>query len=182
MGCNRLAPSGVAQSMPLYCSMVNESRLVIVRGLGKVTRSDIAEYLAQTLREGVKAYGKLILMGDSTMVLTSEELDEVADSLVAYARGQKPGPVAFVAGNPINLDMIVLLKQRVGGRPFSIFIDAREAAQWLEGFSQPPAVSRIAPEGSTLPDHPGSTNVVASSWETIAGPETVSPAPKVKRS
>jgi hypothetical protein len=167
--------------MPLYCSIVNESRLVIVRGLGKVTRSDIAEYLAQTLREGVKGYGKLILMGDSAMVLTSEELDDVADSLVAYARGQKPGPVAFVAGNPINLDMIVLLKQRVGGRPFSIFIDAREAAQWLESFTQP-NVSRIAPEGWTVPDHPGSTNVVASSWETMAGPETVSPAPRVKRS
>jgi hypothetical protein len=155
--------------------------LVIVRGLGKVTRSDIAEYLAQTLRDRVKGYGKLILMGDSTMVQTSEELDDVANSLVAYARGEVPGPVAFVAGNPMNLDMIVLLKQRVGGRPFSIFIDAREAAQWLESFSQP-NVSRIAPEGWTVPDHPGSTNVVASSWETTAGPGTVSPAPRVKRS
>jgi hypothetical protein len=168
--------------MPLYCSVVNDTRLVIVRGLGKVTRSDIAEYLAQTLRDGVKGYGKLILMGDSTMVLTSEELDDVADSLVAYARGEVPGPVAFVAGNSLNLDMIVLLKQRVGGRPFSIFIDAREAAQWLESFSQPPAVSRIAPAGWTVPDHPGSSNVVASNWDTMAGPRIVSPAPRDERS
>jgi hypothetical protein len=156
---------------------------VIVRGLGKVTRRDIAEYLAQTLRDGVKGYGKLILLGDSTMVLTPDELDDVARSLVEYARGETPGPVAFVAGNPLNLDMIVLLKQRVGARPFSIFVDAREAAQWIESVSQLPLdASRIAPEGWTVPDHPGSTKVVASSCDTTAGPTIVSPAPKDRRS
>ena len=173
-------------AMPLYCSVVNETRLVIVRGVGKVTRSDIAEYLAETLRKGTKGHGKLILLGDSTMVLTPDELDDVARSLVEYARGEKPGPVAFVCGNPLNLDMIVLLKQRVGSRPFSIFVDAREAAQWIESVSrpspQPPDASRIAPEGWTVPDHPGSTSVVASSWDTTAGPANVSPAPKDRRS
>ena len=168
--------------MPLYCSVVNDTRLVIVRGVGRVTRSDIAEYLAETLCDGVKGYGKLILLGDSTMVLTPDELDDVARSLVEYARGETPGPVAFVCGNPLNLDMIVLLKQRVGARPFSIFVDAREAAQWIESFSQPPAVSKIAPEGWTVPDHPGSTKVVASSWDTTAGPTIRSPAPKDRRS
>jgi hypothetical protein len=158
--------------MPLYCSVVNETRLVIVRGVGRVTRSDIAEYLAETLREGTKGHGKLILLGDSTLVLTPDELDDVARSLVAYARGEKPGPVAFVCGNLLNLDMIVLLKQRVGSRPFSIFVDAREAAQWIESLSPPPLptpppptpldVSSIAPEAWTTPDHPGSTKVVAS--------------------
>lgn len=41
-------------AMPLYCSVANVSRLVIVRGVGKVIRSDI-EHLAQTLCEGTKA-------------------------------------------------------------------------------------------------------------------------------
>jgi hypothetical protein len=128
-----------------------------------------------------------VLLGDSKMVLTPDELDDVARSLVEYSRGEKPGPVAFVCGNPLNLDMIVLLKQRVGARPFSIFVDTREAAQWIESFSRPapqppPDVSRIAPEGWTVPVQPGSTNVVASSWDTMAGPAMKSPAPSDARS
>jgi hypothetical protein len=167
--------------MPLYCSIQHDEKLVIVRGLGTVTRADIAAYLAETLRDGVKGYAKLVLLGESTMALSPQELDDAAESLVQYAVGEVPGPVAVVAGNPLNLDMILLLKARVGARPFSIFVDAREAAHWLEDFSQP-RDSRIAPDGSTAPDQPGSTSVVASSWERIAGPTSVSPAPKDRRS
>jgi hypothetical protein len=141
---------------------VHESKLVIVRGLGTVTKIDIDEYLAQTLRDDVKRYGKLILLGESTMVLSREELDTIADGLVRYAAGEMPGPVAFVPGNPLNLDMIVLLRQRVGERPFSIFIDARAAAQWIESFVQP-HLSSIAPDGWTSADQPGTIRVVASS-------------------
>ena len=115
------------------------------------------------------------------MVLTPEELDDVADSLVQYAVGETPGPVAFVAGNPLNPDMIVLLKQRVGAWPFSIFVDVRAATLWIESLGQP-RFSRIAPKGWTVPDHPGSTRVVASSWATMAGPSIVSPAPRAGRS
>ena len=132
--------------MPLYCSISTGPDVVIVRGVGQVTRSDIEDYLAATLDEGVKGYAKLILLGSSTLALSTDDLDDVADGLVAYAVGERPGPVAIVAGNALNLDMCVLLKQRVGARPFSIFVDARKAMQWIGTFNQH-LVNRTVPGG-----------------------------------
>lgn len=125
--------------MPLYCSISSAPdhtgpEVVVVRGVGKVTRSDIEQYLKETIGEGVKGHAKLILLGISTLSLSPDELDAVAASLVEYGRGERPGPVAIVAGNALNLDMAILLKQRVGNRPFSIFVDAREAVRWIGDF------------------------------------------------
>jgi len=130
--------------MPLQCSISTDPNVVIVRGVGQVTRTDIEEYLTATVGAGVKGYAKLILLGHSALSLSPADLDAVADSLIAYAVGERPGPVAIVAGNPLNLDMCVLLKQRVGRRPFSIFVDADEAARWIGAFS------RIAPVGPSM--------------------------------
>jgi hypothetical protein len=148
--------------MPLHCSISADPDMVIVRGVGLVTRSDIERYLAATIDEGVKGHPKLLLLGNSTLMMTPADLDSIADSLIVYAVGERPGPVAIVAGNALNLDMCVLLKQRVGERPFSIFVDPRKALHWLGGFDQV-FVSRIAPDGWTSPVQPGSTTVVASS-------------------
>lgn len=128
--------------MPLYCSISTGPDVVIVRGVGKVTRSDIEQYLKETIGQGVKGYAKLILLGVSTLSLSPADLDAVAESLVDYGRGERPGPVAIVAGNALNLDMAILLKQRVGNRPFSIFVDAREAVRWIGDFyaSKPAAI------------------------------------------
>jgi hypothetical protein len=120
--------------MPLYCSISTGPDVVVVRGVGKVTRSDIEQYLKETIGGGVKGHAKLILLGDSTLSLSPADLDAVAESLVDYGRGERPGPVAIVAGNALNLDMAILMKQRVGNRPFSIFVDAREAVRWIGDF------------------------------------------------
>lgn len=125
--------------MPLYWSIssgpgVGCPEVVVVRGVGKVTRSDIEQYLAETLGKGVKGHAKLILLGISTLSLSPDDLDAVAVSLVDYGRGERPGAVAIVAGNALNLDMAILLKQRVGNRPFSVFVDAREAMLWIADF------------------------------------------------
>lgn len=122
--------------MPLHCSILTDADVVVVRGVGQVTRTDIEEYLTATLNDGVKGHAKLILLGNCTLALSPADLDAVADSLIAYAVGERPGPVAIVAGNVLNLDMCVLLKQRVGARPFSIFVDARQAARWIGAFDQ----------------------------------------------
>jgi hypothetical protein len=167
--------------MPLYCKISHDPDKVIARGVGRVTRADIGQYLATTIEEGAKGYAKLILLGDSTLALSPDDLDAVADALVAYGEGERPGPVAIVAGNALNLDMVVLLKQRVGARPFSIFIDALKAARWLDELARP-RVDRIVPAGWTSPDQPGSTRGVASSWERTVGPASLSPAPSAARS
>jgi hypothetical protein len=135
--------------MPLYSSIsfgpgLGGPEVVVVRGVGKVTSSDIEQYLAETIGKGVKGHAKLILLGISTLSLTPDDLDAVAVSLIDYGRGERPGPVAIVAGNALNLDMAILLKQRVGNRPFSIFVDAPEAMRWIGDLyaSNPAAVAR----------------------------------------
>jgi len=122
--------------MPLHCSIAADPDVVVVRGVERVTRRDIEEYLTATVDAGVKGYAKLILLGSSALALSPADLDAVADSLIAYAAGERPGPVAIVAGNALNLDRCILLKQRVGARPFSIFVDAHKAARWIGAFDQ----------------------------------------------
>lgn len=148
--------------MPLFCSISHDPDRVVVKGVGLVTCRDIEDYLSGTIRQGVKGFPKLILLGESTLMLTPAELDLIANRLVEYGSGERPGPVAIVAGNPLNLDMTVLLKQRVGTRPFSIFVDVREAVRWLGRFPQV-RVSNTAPDGWTSPFQPGNIRVVASS-------------------
>lgn len=130
--------------MPLHCTVLHDPDVVRVHGTGKVTRADIEQYLAATISEGFKDYAKLILLGDSKLALSPADLDRVADRLIDYGRGGKAGPVAIVPGNVLNLDMTVLLKQRVGTRPFSIFVNVPEAMRWLGTF-QAPAGRAAAP-------------------------------------
>jgi hypothetical protein len=132
--------------MPLHCSISTDPDMVLVHGVGQITRSDVEQYLAATISEGVKGYAKLILLGSSTLALSPADLDAIADSLIEYGRGERPGAVAIVAGTALNLDMAVLLKQRVGTRPFSIFVDARQAMRWLDTFD-PRVVNRMLPDG-----------------------------------
>ena len=60
----------------------------------------------------------------------------VADRLMRYGMGERPGPVAMVVGSAINLDMAVLLKQRAGDRPFRIFTSIGAARSWLTSYQE----------------------------------------------
>ena len=117
--------------MPLSCSTFPASRLCIVSGESTVTRSDIDAYLTRTIASGAKGYAKLVDITGCTLALDIDDLEAVADRLMQYGRGEQAGPVAMVVGSALNLDMAVLLKQRVGDRPFRIFTNAGAARAWL---------------------------------------------------
>src|SRR5262245_12522166 len=122
--------------MPLSWSTLPDSRLCIVSGEGTVTRSDIDAYLAGTIARGVKAYAKLVDISACTLALDADDLETVARRLREYGRGDRPGPVAMVVGSALTLDMAVLLKQRVGDRPFRIFTGIGAARSWLTGYQE----------------------------------------------
>lgn len=122
--------------MPLNWSNLPQSRLCIVTGDGAVTRADIEAYLSGTIRDGVKGFAKLVDIMTCTLDLTAEDLERVAESLVKYGWGDRAGPVAMVVGTPLNLDMAVLLKQRVGDRPFRIFTSEGAARAWLASYAE----------------------------------------------
>jgi hypothetical protein len=122
--------------MPLSWSTLPDSQLCIVSGEGTVTRSDIETYLAVTVDEGAKSYAKLVDITACTLALDADDLETVADRLLHYGTGERPGPVAMVVGSALNLDMAVLLKQRAGDRPFRIFTTIGAARSWLPGYQQ----------------------------------------------
>ncbi len=119
--------------MALRLSILRASELCIAIGEGTVTRHDIEEYLAHTIQEGAKGYAKLIDLTACVLALDSDDLELVADGLVQYGRDDQAGPVAIIVRTALNLDMAVLLKQRVGVRPFRIFTTTEAARFWLMG-------------------------------------------------
>ena len=122
--------------MPLSWSTLPDSQLCIVSGEGTVTRSDVDAYLTRTIDEGAKGYAKLVDITACTLALDADDIEAVADRLVHYGTGERPGPVAMVVGSALNLDMAVLLKQRAGDRPFRIFTNIGAARSWLTDYQR----------------------------------------------
>lgn len=60
----------------------------------------------------------------------------MAHRLLQYGRGDRPGPVAMVVGSALTLDMVVVLKQKAGDRPFRIFTSIGAARSWLKGYQE----------------------------------------------
>ena len=63
----------------------------------------------------------------------------MARLLIQYGSDGSAGPVALVVHGALNIDMAVLLKQRVGARPFRVFTNPLEARGWLMTFRPRPA-------------------------------------------
>ena len=56
--------------------------------------------------------------------------------LTIQVQTDRTGPVAMIVSNALNLDMAVLMKQRVGDRPFRIFTDIDAARAWLASYHE----------------------------------------------
>lgn len=117
--------------MPLGWTRGDAFGILTVIGEGDITRQDIEKYLQATVQEGTKAQAKLVDITGGTLALDRDDLESVARMLLEYGSGGGAGPVAMVVQGALNIDMAVLLKQRVGQRPFRIFTDPLEARSWL---------------------------------------------------
>ncbi len=139
--------------MPLNWSTLSASQLCIVTGEATVTRADIDAYLTRTIRDGTDGYAKLVDITACALALDVDDLEAVADRLVRYGRNGPPGPVAMVVDSALNLDMAVLLKQRVGDRPFRIFTSVGAARRWLATYQESHAATfatGLSPRGRGL--------------------------------
>lgn len=128
--------------MPLRWVRSDEFGILTVVGQGEIGRQDIEDYLRATVREGTKAHAKLVDLTVANLALDRDDLQWVADALVEYGRGGAAGPVAMVVLGALNIDMAVLLKQRVGARPFRVFTDPLQARGWLMTFRDLPGKPR----------------------------------------
>jgi hypothetical protein len=117
--------------MPLGWTRGDEFGILTIIGEGDITRQDIENYLLATVREGTKAHAKLVDVTIGNLALDRDDLESVARTLLEYGLGGGAGPVAMVVQGALNIDMAVLLKQRVGQRPFRIFTNPLDARGWL---------------------------------------------------
>lgn len=130
--------------MPLLWMRSDEFGILTVVGQGDIGRQDIEDYLNATVREGTKAHAKLVDLTVGNLSLDRDDLESVARTVVEYGVGGEAGPVAMVVLGALNIDMAVLLKQRVGSRPFRVFTDPLEARGWLMTFPDLPAKPGVA--------------------------------------
>ena len=117
--------------MPLGWTRSDEFEILAVVGQGDVTRQDIEHYLIATVREGIKSHAKLVDVTEGNLSLSREDLESVARTLLEHGADGGAGPVALVVRGALNIDMAILLKQRVGPRPFRVFTDPLDARGWL---------------------------------------------------
>jgi hypothetical protein len=122
--------------VPLHWSNLPGFQLCVVIGQGTVTRADVEAYLGGTIRQGAKSYAKLVDLTSCTLALGHDDLKAVSEGLVRYGWGDRAGPVAMIVSTALNLDMAVLMKQRVGDRPFRIFTNIAAARAWLASYHE----------------------------------------------
>jgi hypothetical protein len=130
--------------MPLHCTVFPDQGLALVAGDGNVTRQDIKGCLTLFKGQPVDRYGKLINLVDAQLVLSPVDLETIAYCLRRYCAKAFPGPIALSVHDSYNLDMAILLKQRVQPGKFRIFPDTGSALRWLQQTAVPGEAMRMA--------------------------------------
>ena len=130
--------------MPLHCTVLPDQGLALVAGMGNVTRSDIKGCLSLFKGNAVDRYGKLINLVHAQMVLSPIDIETIAHCLRRYCAKPFPGPIALSVHNSYNLDMGILLKQRVVSERFRVFPDTGSAFRWLQQTAVPGDAMRMA--------------------------------------
>lgn len=117
--------------MPLQWAIESSSATLVVTGRGPVTARHVKAFLSELKGQPEDTFGKIILLEGGRLTLDHEELDQVAAYIRAYCAKEAPGPIALVVTDPFNLDMAVLLKQRLPSAKFRIFGDPAPALNWI---------------------------------------------------
>jgi hypothetical protein len=92
----------------------------------------------------VDRYGKLINLVHAQLVLGPVDIETIAHCLRRYCAKPFPGPIALSVHNSYNLDMAILLKQRVPPEKFRVFPDTGSAFRWLQQTAVPGEAMRMA--------------------------------------
>jgi hypothetical protein len=130
--------------MPLHCTVLPDEGLALVAGEGNVTRSHIKGCLSLFKGQPVDRYGKLINLIHAQLVLGHDDIETIAHCLRRYCAKPFPVPIALSVRNSYNLDMAILLKQRVPDGKFRIFPETGSAFRWLQQTAVPGEAMRMA--------------------------------------
>ena len=129
--------------MPISLSISHPLRRVTVVVEGEGTLVDGLKVVAQIFAAGALPYAKLLDFSYARPEEGAAAIRKLSQFVGGFARGKKPGPLAFVARSELVKDMILLFEQQMRPeirreRPMRIFEDAASAAAWLDSLDETP--------------------------------------------
>jgi SpoIIAA-like len=122
--------------MAMHWAVVPGASILAVKAEGRITRRDIKDYLSSVKGDDVDRLAKVVLLANARLDLNHDDIEAVAQDLRTYCQKDAPGPMAFVVEDAFNLDMAVLLKQRVALAKFRVFADRAEAVDWVSHYDE----------------------------------------------
>lgn len=129
--------------MPLRWMISRRRERAEVMGIGKIGSVDLQEFFASLAAKGATSYRIVFDLTLGELVLSRDDLSEVARILSDAGKKGRSGPVAMIVRTELTLDMAVLLKQRAGNGAFRVFTDSDAARTWLEGFGRTSRIPSI---------------------------------------
>jgi SpoIIAA-like len=118
--------------VPLKWTVHRETRLVEVKGTGRLHQRDIADYLSSVIKARAAAYSALFDISAAEVELSSAEL--TAFSQQVQVRGSaRAGAIAIVVSSEAEHELADHFVRRArGGRACRLFADAAQARAWLK--------------------------------------------------
>ncbi len=118
--------------MPLFWDVSADAPFVAIRGDGLVGRADLKACLSALKGTEMDRRPKVFDLSNAEISMTRDDLDLIGVVLRRYCGKAAPGAMAFVVHGPENIDMAVLIKQRVASDRVRIFPTRADALTWLE--------------------------------------------------
>lgn len=120
--------------MPIRWAISRENERVEVTGIGKIGCSDLIDLFARVSAKGAGSYRMSFDLTLGELMLSRDDLSQVASILADAGKKGRSGPVAMIVRTELALDMAVLLKQRAENGAFRIFTNSDAAEAWLADF------------------------------------------------
>jgi hypothetical protein len=125
------------QNVPISLSISHERRRVVVVVEGEGSLVEGLKALTRIFAAGALPYAKLIDFSFAKPEEGAAAIRKISQFVGRFAKGKKPGPLAFVARSELVKDMILLFEHQMrpeirAERPMRIFPDEASAAAWLD--------------------------------------------------
>jgi hypothetical protein len=118
--------------MPISVHVDHEARLVRSVATGQITFKDTWSYHETLVLEDALSYAKLMDATEATFVHDDNEIMQLGARVSAYADVPNRGPVAVVATDPEQRDMLRRYFNLTGAAfPTALFNNEPEARRWL---------------------------------------------------
>jgi hypothetical protein len=119
--------------VPVSLSISHEDKRVIIVVEGETSMVEGMKALASLFAQGAFPYAKLIDLSYAPLTQGAKGLRQISQRVQLFARGRRPGPVAFVVRSELAREMIQIFDEQVGmKRPLGVFTDRESALAWLD--------------------------------------------------